>query len=300
MKRIPLAPTIMTLGNVFCGFVSIGFILRAQAAWSSTHDMALFGRWIGLAGWFIFFGMVFDALDGKVARLSRASSNFGEELDSLADVISFGVAPALMVKVLAAQQRFLPQVAWATSVLFLVCATLRLARFNVETSKEEEAHLYFKGLPTPAAAGFIAALTIMFYELREEAAGGENLAAIARAMAPVLDGLLYAMPFVAVVLAVLMVSNVRYPHALNTVFRRRQPLSYLVSLLLIVFIAWLTKPFSLPVFMVAYILIGIVSAIKNRIYPAQQKRQPVRAQHRPVDDEDDNGKAAKTEGSVRR
>jgi len=283
MKRIPLAPTIMTLGNVFCGFVSIGFILRAQAAWSSTHDIAPFGRWIGLAGWFIFFGMVFDALDGKVARLSRSSSDFGEELDSLADVITFGVAPALMVKVLAAQQRFLPQVGWATSALFLVCVVLRLARFNVETTREEEAHLYFKGLPSPAAAGFIAALTIMFYELREEAVGGEDFAALARAMAPVLDGLLYAMPFVAVVLAVLMVSNVRYIHALNAVFRRRQPLSYLVTLLLIVFFAWLTKPFSLPVFMAAYILVGIVSAIKGRIYPSQ-KNKPIETGRRPPPD----------------
>ena len=277
MKRIPIAPTVMTLGNVFCGFLSIGFVLRAQSAWSASGDMGEFGRWIGLAGWFIFFGMVFDALDGKVARMSKTTSNFGEELDSLADMVTFGVAPALIVKVLATQQHFLPRVGWATSALFVLCAALRLARFNVETSREEEAHMYFKGLPTPAAAGFIAALTIMFYELREEEAMGAQLAGIAKALAPVLDGLLYAMPFVAVVLAVLMVSNIRYMHAINRLLRGHQPLHYLVTLMLLVLAAWLAKPFSLPLFAGVYIMIGIVGGIKDALYTTFKSKEGEKA-----------------------
>ena len=264
MRRVPILPTLLTLSNVFCGFLAIGFVLKAQAAPDA------FGRWIGWAGWLIFLGMVFDALDGKIARMVKMTSDFGEELDSLGDVITFGVAPALIVKVLAMQQDFLPRVGWATSALFVVCAALRLARFNVESSKEEEAHLYFKGLPTPAAAGFIAALTIMFYELREEAGSEQQLAVLARALEPIMDSLLYAMPFVAVVLALLMISNIRYMHAINRLLCGSEPLDYFVRLLLIVLLAVLVKPFSLPVLFGTYILTGIVGEIKKLVF----KRMP--------------------------
>jgi len=184
------------------------------------------------------------------------------------------VAPALIVKVLAAQQQFLPRVGWATSALFLLCAALRLARFNVEATQEEEAHMYFKGLPAPAAAGFIAGMTIMFYELREEAGAGQDLAVLARALEPVMDSLLYAMPFVAVVLAVLMISNIRYMHAINKLLRGHEPLDYVVRLLLIVLVAVLVKPFSLPFLFGAYILTGIVTWIKDHVFT----RMPMKAE----------------------
>lgn len=260
MRRVPILPTLMTLGNAFCGFLAIGFVLKAQAAPEQ------FGRYIAWAGWLILFGMILDALDGKVARMAGATSDFGAELDSLSDIISFGVAPALIVKVLATQQQFLPRVGWATSALFLLCAALRLARFNVESTQEEEAHLYFKGLPTPAAAGFIAAMTIMFYELREQADAEQQLAGLARALEPIIDSLLYTMPFVAVVLAVLMISNIRYMHAINKLLRGQEPFDYIVRVILIVLVAVLTKPFSLPVLFGAYILTGIIGWIKDRVF----------------------------------
>ena len=260
LRNVPTVPTLITLGNAFCGFLAIGYVLKARAMPEE------FGFWIGWAGWCIFFGMVLDAIDGTVARLMKSTSNFGEELDSLSDVITFGVAPAMIVKVVANQQGLLERVGWATSALFLLCAALRLARFNAETTQEEESHLYFKGLPTPAAAGFIAAITIMFSELREHAAMGQEFAGLARALEPLMDGLLYGMPIVAVVLAVLMVSNVRYTHAINKLLRGHQPLQYLVLLVLIVVFAVLFKPFSLPIFFGVYILTGIVGVIKNTLF----------------------------------
>ena len=263
MKRIPILPTLMTLGNAFCGFLAVGYVMKA---WASQADHTEFGRSIAWAGWLILFAMVFDALDGKVARLSRSTSDFGVQLDSLCDVISFGVAPALIVKVLAEQQQFLPRIGWATSILFVLCAALRLARFNVETDESEQSHLYFKGLPTPAAAGLIAAMTIMFYELREEAGAGEQFAVLAKALEPIMDSMLYVIPFVAVALAVLMISNIRYVHVLNRLLRAREPLDYLVKLILVVVFVVLTKPFSLPVVMLVYVLSGIVGWVKHQFF----------------------------------
>lgn len=263
MKRIPILPTLVTLGNAFFGFVSIGYVLKAHALWVQG-DLTISARYLSWAGWCILFAMVFDALDGKVARLTHATSDFGTQLDSLCDVISFGVAPAVIIKTLAEQQLFLPRIGWATGILFMCCAALRLARFNVETAPEEEHHRYFSGLPSPAAAGFIATLTILVHELR----GGEDpdLAGLGKVLEPYMDGLLYAMPFVAVILALLMISRVRYVHVVTTMLRASEPLDYLVKIILIALLAVLTRPFSLPLIVAGYVLSGIVMWIKEQVF----------------------------------
>jgi CDP-diacylglycerol--serine O-phosphatidyltransferase len=259
MKRVPILPTLVTLGNLFCGFMAITYVLRALAS------PELFGQNIRWAGWLILAAMVFDALDGKVARLAQATSDFGAELDSLCDVVSFGVAPALIVSGLAAQQNYLPRLGWAAAVFYVMCAALRLARFNVETEESEESHDYFKGLPSPAAAGFIAAMAINIYKLREAAAEPHEFAAAARALAPYMDSLLYVMPYVALVLAVLMISNVRYVHVMNKMLRGQEPLDYLVKVMLLIVLAVLTQPFSLPLLVGAYIVSGLVNWGKNQV-----------------------------------
>ncbi len=268
MKRIPILPTLVTLGNVCCGFLAIGYILKAQA------DPDAFGLWIGWAGRMILFAMVFDALDGKVARLSHNTSDFGAQLDSLCDVVSFGVAPALIVKALAARQEFLPRFAWVTGMLFLMCATLRLARFNVETDDSEESHMYFNGLPAPGAAGFVAAMTVMFYELREEL--DAELAGLAKVLEPIMDTLLWFMPFLAVGLALLMISRVRYVHVLNKLLRGQEPLDYLVKLVLVGLFVVLTRPFSLPVLFGLYLLSAPVAWAKEQLF----SRIPAGYRHR--------------------
>ncbi len=258
VRNIAILPTLMTLGNAFCGFLAIGYAAKAAA------EPAGFGHWMGLGGWLILFAMVLDALDGKIARISGTTSDFGEELDSLSDMITFGVAPAFIVRTMAMHIGLLPRVSWAASVLYVLCAAMRLARFNVETDKEEEAHVYFKGLPTPAAAGLIAAVAILYSELREETAVSQ-LAGLARALEPLMEGLLYAMPVVAVVLAVLMVSNIRYMHAINKLLRGHQPFNYVVTLVMVVLFAVLTKPFSLPILFGAYILTGVFGWGRHRL-----------------------------------
>ena len=109
MRRFPILPTLVTLGNAFCGFLAINYILKAHA----TPEK--FGQYIGWAGWMIVAAMLFDAFDGKVARLAGRTSRFGAELDSLCDMISFGLAPAMIVHAIALRQGFLPRMGWASA-----------------------------------------------------------------------------------------------------------------------------------------------------------------------------------------
>lgn len=271
MKRFPILPTLMTLGNLVCGFVAIVYVLKAE----STPEQ--FGLWIRYSGWLILFAVVFDSLDGKIARMSGNMSQFGAELDSLCDVVSFGVAPAFIIMALARKQQFFPRLSWATSVLFVACAALRLARFNVKSDDSEGSHDYFEGLPTPAAAGFVASLTILFYALRDAASVGHGFKGIAKALEPFMDGLLYVMPCVGVVLALLMISRVRYVHVMNRLLRGRKPLDYIVKLLLVVILAVVARPFSLPLLLGAYIFGGFVVWLAAEI----MVRAPVKNKSRP-------------------
>lgn len=257
VKRFPILPTFLTLGNLFCGFVAIGYVFKAQA------NPSLFGLYIVEAGWMIFLAMVFDSLDGKVARLSGSTSDFGKELDSLCDMVSFGVAPALIIKALAGQQGVLERFGWAAGIFFVICVALRLARFNVDTEESEESHQYFNGLPSPAAAAFVAAVAIMYFKLRIEPP--QEFAGLAKALRPVMDRLLYIMPIVGAVLGVLMIGRVRYVHLLNRLLRGKEPLSYLVRLILLVMAVVFTRPFSLPVLVGIYVLSGIAGWVKEQV-----------------------------------
>src|SRR5207237_5356422 len=136
------------LGNAVCGFAALAFASKIDPNNSSTD---VFFAW---SAWLIFGAMVFDGLDGYVARLSKTSSDFGGQLDSLCDAISFGVAPAFLLLLLGREWGEHPVIQKAiavVAVLYMACAILRLARFNVENSPDPAAHKRFKGLPSPAA-----------------------------------------------------------------------------------------------------------------------------------------------------
>jgi CDP-diacylglycerol--serine O-phosphatidyltransferase len=263
MTKIPVLPTLVTLGNGFCGLLAIVMVLQARAD-SATGNIIASAQALTWAGWLILFAMVFDALDGKVARLANATSDFGTQLDSLCDVISFGVAPAVIVAGLATYQDRFPRVAIAAGAFYMLCAAMRLARFNVETRPEEEAHRFFSGLPSPGAAAFVATMTIMVHELR----GGTEpeFAGIAGYLAPVMDNLLIIMPFVAVLLGLLMISRIRYVHVVTTLLRGQEPLDYLVKVILIAILAILTRPFSLPLLVGIYIVWGLIAWLKDQLF----------------------------------
>src|ERR1043165_4377182 len=130
VKKIAILPALLTLGNGICGFVAIIFASKISDQ-SGHHDDMNF-VW---AGWFILFGMVFDLLDGYVARLTKTASDFGGELDSLWDIVTFGATPAFLLLKLGpgwAPSMFMHQVLGGIAALYFACTALRLARFNVE------------------------------------------------------------------------------------------------------------------------------------------------------------------------
>lgn len=217
--RVGILPSLVTLGNLVAGFAAIGVCAHAQFLWKIDKPEAG-TQWFAYAGLLILAAMVFDALDGKVARMANQTSEFGAQLDSLCDMVSFGIAPAYIVFLEVYSRGLFNhwRLAWGCALIFAICAALRLARFNVETTPDEEAHRFFHGLPTPAAAGVIASLAIFEWRSQEEALW----AAI-------------VMPFASPLLGVLMVSRVRYVHLVNMLFRDRKPFIYLAMLVFIVF-----------------------------------------------------------------
>jgi CDP-diacylglycerol--serine O-phosphatidyltransferase len=214
-RRLTLAvlPTLLTLGNGVCGMAAIAIATSALLGWSNEEKLFV-------AGLLIFGGMLFDALDGSAARLTGQSSEFGAQLDSLCDAITFGAAPAVLV------WRFgdpLPyRISWAIGVIFTLCVLIRLARFNVET-KEDDNHDGFDGLPSPAAAGTIASFTIAMPQL-EALTHKEFHPSLQFAAETALLVGKYLVPVLAVVLAYLMVSRFTYPHVVQQwISGRRSP-----------------------------------------------------------------------------
>ena len=261
MKRIAALPTILTLGNAFCGFLAIMYVARAYYFMGEANGGVMFGEKMELAGWMIMLALVFDALDGKVARMVKGESNFGAQLDSLADAISFGVAPAIMAMAMSWQWGELARIGWASSALFMVCALLRLARYNVESEAGSEGTSYFAGLPTPAAGGFVASLVIMRYNIVDSLP--EDFAPIASQLLPVMDRLAKYLPLLAVALALLMVSRVRYIHLANKLLKDQEAFGYIVGLVLAGFFLYFTRPFSIPLAFLIYIVWGLVGGFRS-------------------------------------
>ena len=189
-KGIYIFPSLFTCGNMSCGIISII---------SSTE-----GNFIA-AAWFLIGALACDILDGRIARMTKTTSDFGMQLDSLSDLVSFGVAPAMMMYLLVLN--IMGNIGIAIAVLFVLCSALRLARFNV-LAHSEEPHKHFVGLPTPASAGVIISF-VLSYELLGPEKYTLNFKTI-----PVLMDLMptffKAMPIVMVILSFLMVSNVPY------------------------------------------------------------------------------------------
>lgn len=163
LLALQVLPTLVTLGNVLAGFLALSYVVDAASGAAPRETL-----WLKAAG-AIFFGMVCDALDGRVARLTGAASAFGAELDSLADMITFGVAPALLAKAVvdAHFPGLPPRVTTVLAMVYVLGAALRLARYNVESQRvQEPGHVTrtFRGLPSPGAAGMVASLVLFRHE----------------------------------------------------------------------------------------------------------------------------------------
>jgi CDP-diacylglycerol--serine O-phosphatidyltransferase len=218
-RGIFLLPSLLTTGNLFCGFLAL--ILTADGRLTEASVA-------------VFVGMVMDMLDGKVARLTKTTSQFGVEFDSLADVVTFCVAPAFMLYSLALGR--LGRAAWLGAFLFVICGALRLARFNVHTGVSDRR--YFVGLPTPAAAGIVAAVVLL---LGDEQLDRWQEAAIAAGT---------------YIVAILMVTTFRYYSFKEIDFARRRPAGVLLVVVLAVLIVATHPQWFLFLLFSAYVLSG--------------------------------------------
>jgi CDP-diacylglycerol---serine O-phosphatidyltransferase len=245
---LSVLPTLLTLGNGVCGMTAIAVATSANLQWENETKLLV-------AGLAIFGGMLFDALDGSAARMAGSESEFGAQLDSLCDAITFGAAPAVLVWRFADGEALPSKLVWAIGVLFSLCVLIRLARFNVET-EEDDTHEGFEGLPSPAAAGTIAAFAMAVKELQSfhESENKEYYSATTLAVADAsIQALQYFVPILALILAYLMVSRLQYPHIFQRLVRgRRSPHQIGQAMFVIVGIVGLYW-FALPIAFLVYV-----------------------------------------------
>ncbi|MGA2034402.1 MAG: CDP-diacylglycerol--serine O-phosphatidyltransferase [Thermoguttaceae bacterium] len=279
IRTISVLPTLFTLGNLVCGFFAIVVASRVAAPHPADADSPLQMLFItlvtentrncALSACLIFLAMVFDALDGYVARLSHTASDFGAQLDSLCDLVTFGVAPGFLLVKMCPQFAYLHrQAVWVIAASFAACAALRLARFNVETSDDDE-HLNFTGLPSPAGAAAIASFAIMFYTLRSKE---DNLLAFAAQIDLTLQRIL---PFFAVLVALLMVSRIPYPHVVNQVFRGQRSFGHVVAVLFALVAVMVIPTYSIPIIFCVFVFYGPVRFCWEKVVQRRHQEAPL-------------------------
>jgi CDP-diacylglycerol---serine O-phosphatidyltransferase len=230
IRSVYFLPSLATLGNAVSGFAAIYVAAMVASNDSPTRDpWANFFLTHGFAAaaYLIFLAMVFDALDGRLARFARHTTDFGGQLDSMADAISFGVAPAFVALRLFRMEGPdwsvpLTRLVWAMAALYVCCAAIRLARFNVSNQHGEQHHFSFLGLPSPGAAGAVASLILMEQDLSRQSL--DFLAHTCLAL----------LPLVVLATGLLMVSHVRYPHFVNRYLRGRRSIGRLILIVGIV------------------------------------------------------------------
>jgi CDP-diacylglycerol--serine O-phosphatidyltransferase len=241
-RGIYLIPNLLTTGNLFSGFYSV---------------IAVFNADFVRAALAILVAMVFDSLDGKSARLTKSTSRFGMEYDSLADVISFGVAPGLLIYSWALNNY--GRLGWLAGFLFVVCGALRLARFNVLSPSSDGK--FFVGLPIPAAAGVIATLVLL----------DNHILRLGAEIKPILIvGITYLLAF-------LMVSTFRY-RSFKEVGLGRKPFHALVTAVLFLVVLLAEPQVMLFLLFAGYALSGIVErplrALLRRVAPQSPRPEP--------------------------
>jgi CDP-diacylglycerol--serine O-phosphatidyltransferase len=226
-------PNLLTVGNLFLGVIAILMVFNEKPQ---------------MAAMMVLIAMLLDGVDGRVARALNAQSEFGKELDSLSDVISFGVAPAFIMYVVAFQD-LSPALAWTVTAIFPICGALRLARFNVITSSAG----YFIGLPIPAAGGVLATLALF----KDDIPVGVLLGST-------------------VLLSCLMVSTIRYPNFKKVGIPRSAvwlvPIVVVVSVALgLLFESQLSKILFVPLLL--YALYGLKKNVDRRLPKLRKRRK---------------------------
>ena len=237
--KIYLLPNLMTAGNLFCGFAAVLRIIEASLRVSNGEPATEVYHQAIL---FILGACLFDLLDGRLARLGGHESAFGREFDSLADVISFGIAPALLVYQIVLKD--FSHSGWIIAFFYLLCGAMRLARFNCYAAESPRADKDFDGFPIPAAAGLIASLTLFMLWLEE----GER--SIGRWK--------FGLPFLMVFLSLMMFSRVKYPSFKAVNWRTQRSIPRFLLIILILVFSAMNFEWMPPLLFTLYLLYGFV------------------------------------------
>jgi len=264
--KIYFLPNVLTAGNLFCGFVALTKIVDADLEYGFVDIRVALG--------FILLACIFDLFDGRVARMGGVESPFGREFDSLADLVSFGIAPAFLVYkvVLAEVFRSHPQVGWFIASIYLLCGAFRLARFNCLSVIDGGGGKEFLGFPIPSAAGLVASLTLMIIHLNEKER--------------TLGGWRYILAVVLVFLSAMMVSTVRYPSFKSLGLRSSS--TFTKAIIAAIFIGAIVVLrnkilyYVLPLFFTSYLLYGFIRPRLSR-----KMRQEIEEEDEADEDEDE-------------
>jgi len=270
-SRIYFLPNLMTAGNLFCGFVAVIKCIQARlitdgGEYAMSHPMVSWSALYTQAVWLILAAVVFDSLDGRLARMGGRTSLFGAEFDSLADVVSFGMAPALMMffLILAPREEYqwFREFGWLIAFVYLLCGAVRLARFNVITNPllhraEVESSKDFIGLPIPAAAGTVATLVLLLL----------NMSANAKE----LRQMTLALPLILILVSFLMVSTVRYPSFKQINWETKTRFRTFIGFFIIVAVIWRLQEVAFFFLFLTYILYGLFAHYQRGVRHAKRR-----------------------------
>ncbi len=261
----------VTLGGLACG---VSALLYATEALRLGQEALL-----TKAGWLLVIAMCLDAIDGKLARLTRSTSELGAQLDSLSDMVTFGVAPAVLMRSLVLLEgpelgiRMHPRLLMVGVIVYACCAALRLARFNVEHADEDPQrdHRHFVGLPSPAAAALPISLTLFYFSVADESfifSVSEGVVGAIHAST------LRIVPFLLVCLGMLMVTRLPFPHFVAWATRVRNPFQRLAELVIIFGLLLIEAELALVLLSIFFIAFPAVVAVFRILRSRVLRRRP--------------------------
>jgi len=285
-KSVYVVPSLFTTGNIFCGFYAVTESLLGAVS-MSLGDTAVAARHFDVGAIAIGWAVLFDFLDGRIARMTNSTTQFGVEFDSIADVLTFGIAPAILAY--AWGYGFAPgigTVAFVISFLYLICGALRLARFNVQASKpamqkpgtspkvDKKA---FVGMPIPAGASLIAAIVHFSPEPLAQTTAGFSVAGRSLLLGP--RELATGMLVLVTCLGVLMISTIRHTSFKNISPRQRNPRVVIVLIALLVASVWFYSQHTLLAMATLYASHGVIGKVLGLVRRSHHPHPDVAVEH---------------------
>jgi CDP-diacylglycerol--serine O-phosphatidyltransferase len=283
IRSVYFLPSLATLGNAVCGFGAM-----YVAAFDTTNvgedpwARALLTHKFLAAAYLLILAMVFDALDGRLARFARHTTDFGGQLDSLADVVSFGAAPAFIALMLfKSEGPVIPfavsRLVWAAGGLYFSCAAIRLARFNVSNEHGEQHHFSFLGLPSPGAAAAVIGAVLIQQDLREWGFDGYRWARSASFLMTCL------LPAIVLFSGLLMVSAIRYPHMVNRYLRGRRSIGRLLAGVAVLLLIVVAHRYAFGIGSIVYAMYGPFHVAMSKLRPRREGFPVVQSESRPAE-----------------